>query len=351
MKVRPVILCGGSGTRLWPLSSDIVPKQLLSLVGSDTLLQATVNRVSGEIFQAPVIVTRETFAEAIAEQLAAVGAEVDKMLLEPGPRNTAPAIAAAAFAELAEDEDSLLLVMPSDHVILDSKAFVEAVRSAVPAAESGEIVTFGIPPRWPETGYGYIEVERHPQETSPSKVVRFTEKPDSATAATYVEGGRHYWNGGIFLFRASTIVRELREFAPAVAAACEAAVAGAAAEGKLVRLERKQFLQSPSISIDYAVLERSDRVSAVEARMGWSDIGSWEALWEAGEKDPHGNVVSGKAVVIDSRDCLIRNETDASVAVVDSAELIIVVTGSGTLVVPRSSAQKAKAVQEALRAG
>ena len=350
MKVRPVILCGGSGSRLWPLSSDLIPKQLLSLGGTATLLQATVKRISNEMFDAPVIVTRESFAEAIAEQLAAIGAEPSKILVEPAARNTAPAIAAAAFAGLSPDEDPLLLAVPSDHVILDDGAFREAIKSSIPAALAGEIVTFGIPPRWAETGYGYIEVAEDESDAPLSKVSRFTEKPDRETAAAYVRDGRHLWNGGIFLFRASAIVDELRRHAPAVAAACEASVVGGAVEGKFVRLEREQFLASPSISIDYAVLERSSRVSVVEARMDWSDIGSWEAVWEAGDKDQDGNVVSGKAVVLNSRDCLVRNETDAPVAVVDSAELVVVVTAAGTLVVPRSSAQSTKAVQDALSA-
>jgi mannose-1-phosphate guanylyltransferase len=349
LKVRPVILCGGSGTRLWPLSSDAVPKQLLALTGTDTLLQATVARISGDPFERPVIVTRASFAEAIAEQLTRAGAAIDKMLLEPAGRNTAPAIAAAAFAQLAEGGDALLLVMPSDHVILDEKAFVAAVRAAVPAATSGEIVTFGIPPRWAETGYGYIEAGSSLESGGVRKVVRFKEKPDRVTAESYVQDGRHLWNGGIFLFRASTIVRELKEHAPSVAMACQAAVAVAAVEGEMVHLGGEQFLSSPSVSIDNAVLERSNRVSVVEARMDWSDIGSWEAIWDAGQKDARGNVVSGKAVVLDSRDCLIRNETDLPVAVLESAEMIVVVTASGTLVVPRSAAQKAKAVADALK--
>lgn len=346
--VRPVILCGGSGTRLWPLSSDAVPKQLLALTGSATLLQATVKRVSNQMFEAPVIVTRESLAEAIAEQLAGTGAEPDKILLEPTARNTAPAIAAAAFAELAADDDPIMLVMPSDHVILNDSGFVEAVRASLSAAEAGEIVTFGIPPRRPETGYGYIEVAEREDGARVSRVTRFTEKPDRATAAAYVQDGRHFWNGGIFLFRASSIVRELREHAPAVAEACEASVSAASMNGTLVRLDREQFLASPSISIDYAVLEKSGRVSVVEAEMGWSDIGSWEALWEGGEKDADGNVVSGNAVVLNSRNCLIRNETDEPVAVVDSADMVVVVTAAGILVVPRSSSQSAKAVQDAL---
>jgi mannose-1-phosphate guanylyltransferase/mannose-6-phosphate isomerase len=348
VKVRPVILCGGSGTRLWPLSSDEVPKQLLSIAGSDSLLQATVKRASGPLFDAPVIVTRETYAEAIARQLAEIGAGPEAMVLEPGPRNTAPAIGAAAFHELATHGDGTLLVMPSDHLIVDEGAFSNAVKASLSAAASGEIVTFGIPPRHPETGFGYIEAGDARQGDQLRKVVRFTEKPDRATAESYVRDGRHLWNGGIFLFRVSTMVRELRDHAPLVAAACEAAVAGAAHEGRLVRLERARFLASPSISIDYAVLEKSNRVSVVEARMDWSDVGTWEALWEVGPKDPDGNVVSGKAAIRGCRDCLIRNETDAPVAVVDSAGLIVVVTHSGTLVVPRRSAQNAKVVQEAL---
>jgi mannose-1-phosphate guanylyltransferase/mannose-6-phosphate isomerase len=348
MKIRPVILCGGSGTRLWPLSSDAMPKQLLSLVGSDSLLQATVKRVSGEIFGAPLVVTREAFSAAIAEQLAAVGAEADKILLEPSPRNTAPAIAAAAFAALADADDPLLLVMPSDHMIRDNRAFVDAIEASVPAALAGEIVTFGIPPRWAETGYGYIEVAERRETQQLAKVRCFTEKPDAATAASYVSGGRHLWNAGIFLFRASTILRELREHAPDVADAAEAAVAAASVDTPFVRLDADAFLASPSISIDYAVLEKSNRVSVVEARLDWSDIGSWEALWDVGDRDSDGNVVSGQAVVLGSRDCLIRNDTDAPVALVDSADLIVVVTASGTFVAPRSSAQKAKEVQEAL---
>jgi mannose-1-phosphate guanylyltransferase/mannose-6-phosphate isomerase len=348
VKVRPVILCGGSGTRLWPLSSDEVPKQLLSITGSDSLLQAAVKRASGDLFEAPVIVTREAYAEAIAQQLAAIGADPAAMLLEPGPRNTAPAIGAAAFAELANHGDSVLLVMPSDHLILDDGAFERAVQAALPAALSGEIVTFGIPPRHPETGFGYIEVGDAREGDGTRKVMRFTEKPDSATAKRYLQGGRHLWNAGIFLFRASTIVRELREYAPLVAAACEAAVGGAALDGRLVRLEREHFLASPSISIDYAVLEKTSRASVAEAHMHWSDVGSWEALWEVGEKDADGNVVSGQVDVRGCRDCLIRNEAGAPVAVVDSAELIVVVTHSGTLVVPRGSAPNAKVAQEAL---
>src|SRR5690349_17285288 len=186
-KIRPVILCGGSGTRLWPLSNDQVPKQLLSLTGAATLLQATVKRISNEMFEAPVIVTRESFAEAIAEQLAAIGAEPDKILLEPAARNTAPAIGAAAFAEA--NGDALLLVMPSDHLILNDKAFIEAVRSSLPAAEAGEIITLGIPAHRPETGYGYIEVAEREGDAPLSKVIRFTEKPDRETALAYVEDG------------------------------------------------------------------------------------------------------------------------------------------------------------------
>lgn len=347
-KIVPVILCGGSGTRLWPMSNEALPKQLLALAGPETLLQSTIARLSSDLFEPPVIVTRESLVESVLEQVAAIGAMPGKMLVEPTARNTAPAIGAAALAELAGGGDPVLLVMPSDHVIADPEAFEVAIRAAIPAATAGELVTFGIVPRWPETGYGYIEFEPEAGGAGASKAIRFTEKPDRDTAAGYLAGSRHLWNGGIFLFRASSIVRELKEHAPAVVEACHRAVASAAADGPLLRLDDGEFAASPSISIDYAVLEKSSRVSVIPASMEWSDIGSWDALWEAGAKDGNGNVVSGEAVLLDCRDCLIRNETATPVAVVDSTELIVVVTESGTLVVPRSSAQKAKAVLEAL---
>ena len=346
--ITPLILCGGSGTRLWPLSNEVTPKQLLSLNGSDTLLQATVRRVSSDLFGPPVIVTSESFGQVAAEQLARMNVQPDKLLLERVARNTGPAIGAAAFSMLLEGGDSLLLAMPSDHVIADEMAFLEAIGIAIPAAQSGQIVTFGIRPQRMETGYGYIEVGR--SSADPIRpVIRFTEKPDETTAAEYLQSGRHFWNAGVFLFSASTIIRELRQHAPLVAAACEAAVDNAVTDGKFVHLTQQAFVSLPSISIDYAVLERSNRVSMVAAEIGWSDIGSWEALWDVSDKDPDGNVAFGNVLLIDSRGCFVRNDLDNPLAVVDATEMVVVVTAAGSIIIPRHSSQKTKLVAEALR--
>lgn len=346
MSVRPVILCGGFGSRLWPLSTELVPKQLISLVGTDTLLQATVRRVASDLFEAPVMVTRECFAEPVTEQLAVVGVQAAKILLEPVARSTGPAIAAAAYSELIENRDPLLLAMPSDHVIRDSEAFTEAVRVAIPAAESGEIVTFGIRPVRAETGYGYIEVKRQEENGGMHAVARFTEKPDEATASRYQQSGVHFWNAGIFLFRASTVIREMECYAPEIANACEQAVTASVSDGNLVRLNAEDFASSPSISIDYAIIEKTKRISMVDVDMGWSDLGSWEALWEVGDKDSNENVVFGNVLLLDSRGSLVRNELDAPLALADASDLIVVATPSGTLVMPRGSGQKAKLVKE-----
>lgn len=348
MPVRPLILCGGFGARLWPLSTELVPKQLMSLVGTDTLLQATLRRVPPELFESPVIVTRECFAPLVAEQLTAMGVEPAKVLLEPIARDTAPAIAAAAFSELTEHRDPLLLSMPSDHVIRDMEAFTQAVRTAIPVADLGHIVTFGIRPTRAETGYGYMEVRPEEHHGATKAVARFTEKPDAITAASYVESGVHFWNAGIFLFRASTLIDELKEYAPEVASACEKAVTSSVADGNRLLMSAEHFASSPSISIDYAVFEKSKRISMIEVDMGWSDIGSWEALWDLGNKDSADNVVFGNVQLLDSRGCLVRNELSVPLAVADARDLVVVATASGTLVMPRASAQKAKLLKEAL---
>jgi mannose-1-phosphate guanylyltransferase/mannose-6-phosphate isomerase len=347
-KITPLILCGGSGSRLWPVSTKLAPKQLLSLTGSETLLQRTVRRVCDQLFNPAIIVTGRSFEKIVAEQLAAIGARVDKILLEPAARNTAAALGVAAFFELQGQRDPLILAMPADHLIVDETPFKNAARLGAQAANSGRIVTFGIRPRYAETGYGYIETAPGKGGSGISGVLRFTEKPDPATAAKYVQSGRHFWNAGIFLFRASTLVAELREHAPSIAAACEQAAQDADASGSCIRIG-EAFNSSPSISFDYAVLEKSDRISMVEADIGWSDIGSWDALWEIGEKDAEGNVTFGNVLLVDSRGCLVRNELEGPLAVIDSTDLVIVVTALGSLVVPRQASQKTKLVADFLK--
>ena len=305
---------------------------------------------SQRLFDPPIIITRESFADSVAEQLTTVGIEPHKILLEPVARSTAAAIGAGALSELIEDCDPILLAMPTDHIIADVGAFTEAVRTGLPAAEAGGIVTFGVPATRPETRYGYLEIARPARKAAVTEVARFTEKPDAATAATFVRSGVHFWNTGIFLFRATTLVDELRHYAPEIALGCEGAVACATARGKFIRLERERFSSCPSIAIDYAVMEKSKRIYMVEADMGWSDLGSWEAQWEIGVKDPNGNVVLGNVLLLDSRGCLVRNELDVPLAVADATDLIVVVSPSGPLVMPRASAQKTRFVADGIAA-
>lgn len=341
--VRPVILCGGSGSRLWPLSSSVQPKQLLALHSAKTMLQDTVRRVASEEFKAPIVVTAAEHRLGVSEQLHAGDVGAHAIILEPEGRNTAAAIALACFLEASTDPDQLLLVMPSDHVIGDVEAFRSAVRAGVSAALAGAIVMFGITPTRGETGFGYIEagneIAAYP---GVRHAVGFVEKPDLATALAYVQGGDHFWNGGIFLFRASTMIEELRSHAPDVASACEKAIQNAAADGEFLRPARQEFLRAPAISIDYVVMEKTDRACVVEADMGWSDVGSWQALWEISDKDENANAVTGKVLALETSGSLIRSESEATIATLGVENLVIVATRDAILIVPRHRSQELK---------
>ncbi len=344
--IIPVILSGGSGTRLWPLSRESRPKQFLPLTDDKTMLQLTALRVNGaEGFASPTIVASRDHADEIERQLGQVGISADTLVLEPVARNTAPAIALAA---LLAPTDSLMLVMPSDHLIRDTAAFLDAVRDASGAAEDGWLVTFGVEPDRPETGYGYI---RH-GETGSGRVrraERFIEKPDAATAAALVLEGRNCWNSGIFLFRPEAYLGALEAHAPEVLRAARAAISRRDGDARRITPDREAFASSPSISIDYAVMERAERVAVVPVTMGWSDIGSWDALHELGEKAQRGNVLSGDALAIDSSNCHIRSDGPAVIAVgVD--DLIVIASGDAVLVVPRGQSQRVKEAVAALAA-
>jgi mannose-1-phosphate guanylyltransferase/mannose-1-phosphate guanylyltransferase/mannose-6-phosphate isomerase len=343
--ITPVILSGGSGTRLWPLSRSLRPKQLLSLTHDMTMLQQTVGRTAAQDdFAAPVIVANLIHADEIEIQLAAAGVTPGALILEPAARNTAPAIALAA---LAVEPDAILLVMPSDHVITDVEAFHAAVARAVPLVEAGWLVTFGITPTAPETGYGYI---RRGEEIAPGveRVERFVEKPDVETATGYLAEGCYSWNGGIFLFSASSYVEALETHAPGIAAAAKAAMAGASREGARINPEARAFGASPSDSIDYAVMEKADRVAVVPVDMGWSDVGSWDALHELAEKDGSGNARHGEVVAIDTSNCLIRSEGPV-VAAVGVKDIIVIATKDAVLVLPRGDSQQVKRAVEELK--
>lgn len=339
--ILPVILAGGSGQRLWPLSTPDTPKQMLSLVGEGTLIEQTLDRVEGEDFARPTIVCAEDLAVAIADV-----AKDCRLILEPLARNSAPAIALAACAL---DPDDILLVLPSDHHIGDRAPFLDAIAKGYQAARQGKIVTFGIRPTGPETGYGYIETG---PEIAPGvfEAAAFIEKPNAARARRLVESEGFVWNAGIFLFRASTMIGELAAHAPDVLRFARQAIADAATTAIGEIADAQAFARCPSISIDYAVMERSDRVAVVPVAMDWSDIGSWQSLYALLPKDSHGNAVDSASIALDSTGCLLKGQ-GARIVALGVNDLVVVATGDFILVVPRSKAQDVREAARAVEAG
>jgi len=346
MDLQPVLLSGGSGTRLWPLSREAYPKQFLPLVGEATMLQDTWARVAPLAARPPIVVANEEHRFLAAEQLRLVGVDHAAIVLEPAGRNTAPAIAAAALQALAGGGDPLLLVLPSDHVVRDAEGFRAAVRAAVPAAEAGALVTFGIVPSAPETGFGYIETAAG---EGVRDVLRFVEKPDAATAQSYLDAGGYYWNSGMFLFRASRYLAELGRFRPDVLAAVRKAFDGATRDGDFIRLDRDAFAASPSDSIDYAVMEKTDAAKVLPVDIGWNDVGSWSALWEVSEQDGDGNARHGDVIAVDSRNSYAYARR--LVALVGVDDLVVVETDDAVLVARKDKVQEVKAVVAQLKAG
>ena len=341
----PVILSGGSGTRLWPLSRDAFPKQFLALVGHDSMLQATWHRVAPLASGAPIVVAGETHRFMVAEQLREVGCADATILLEPLARNTAPAIAAAALEATRDGADPLLLVLPSDHVIADADAFRAAVRAASAAAEAGSLVTFGIVPTGPETGYGYIKAAAGEGVRA---VERFVEKPDAATAAAYVASGDYAWNSGMFLFRASAYLAELERHQPAMLAACREALARARRDVDFVRLDQAAFAASPSDSIDYAVMEKTARAAVLAIDVGWNDVGSWAALWQVAEQDGNGNAHHGDVLARDCRDTLAWGD-GRLLALLGLRDVVVVDTADAVLVAHKDHVQDVKAIVAELK--
>ncbi|MGE4323688.1 MAG: mannose-1-phosphate guanylyltransferase/mannose-6-phosphate isomerase [Sphingobium sp.] len=349
--IYPVILSGGSGTRLWPLSRPVRPKQFLPLIDDVSMMQATLKRTAPEFgFEAPIVVSSEKHGEMVVEQVAGIGLDPAAIFLEPEGRNTAAAIALPAYWLAERQPHALMLVMPSDHAIADLAAFHRAIANAAPAARDGRLVTFGIQADQPETGYGYIECGA-PLEgmAGVHALAAFVEKPQQHVAEQYVASGRHYWNGGIFLFSVQSYIRELEEHAPAVAQACAAAIVAAKNQGALVRPDGDAFRAAPDISIDYAVMEKTAHAAVVPVDMGWSDVGSWDALWAIREQDGDGNSMKGSVVTIDSSGNLLYVDGGPAVAVVGMTDCVVVSTGDGILVMPRSRAQDVKAVVDKVR--
>ena len=346
----PLILSGGSGTRLWPVSRKNLPKQFLALAGKGTLFQQTIARTQLlPDAAAPIVVASEDHRFLAADQLLEAGIKGATIVLEPLARNTAPAIALGALQAIARDADALLLVLPADHMIGDTAAFTAAVQQAIPLAEQGWLVTFGIRPDRAETGFGYIR-RAEGIDAGGYRVEQFVEKPDLATAESYLADGSYDWNSGMFLFKASRYLEELAELAPAMLAAVRAAHAKATVDLDFVRIDASAFAQVPDGSIDYTVMEKTRRAAVIPVSCAWSDIGSWAALWLTGDKDAHGNVTEGDTLSIDSRNSLLRSHPHHLLATVGIDDLIVVTTPDATLVAHRDAAQDVKKIVEQLKA-
>jgi mannose-1-phosphate guanylyltransferase/mannose-6-phosphate isomerase len=349
-RIVPVILSGGSGTRLWPVSRESFPKQLWPLVSDRSLIQETAVRAAGPGFAPPIVVCNQEHRFLVGEQLRAAGVNDARVVLEPVGRNTAPAIAAAALLVAEQDPDAVLWMLAADHVITDAPALLLALDAAAAAARSGRIVTFGMQPTAPETGYGHIErgepLEGHDGAYA---VARFLEKPDAATAEHLVASGRHLWNSGMFVFTARTLLAELEAHAPDVLPPVRQAVAERRGDLDFIRLEEAAFAAAPSISLDYAVAERTTRAAVVPADIGWSDVGSWSALWELGAKDDSGNVALGDVVLEGASNCYVRSDGMLA-AVVGLQDAVVVVTEDAVLAMHRDHAQDVKKVVDRLKA-
>ena len=348
----PVILCGGTGTRLWPLSRASYPKQYwpLSGDGDATLLQQTHQRLTGlNGLAPPLLICNEDHRFIVAEQMRQIGIEPNAILLEPMGRNTAPAVTVAALQATSQGEDPLLLVLAADHLIRDAGHFRDAVEAGRRPAEEGRLVTFGIVPTAPETGYGYIEAAQSftSDQLLDVPISRFVEKPDRATAEQFLSTGRFTWNSGMFLFRASAMLAELERLVPEVVSCCRAALEQDTADLEFLRLEREAFAKCPNVAIDVAVMEKTDLGSVLPLDAGWSDVGSWSALWETGTRDSEGNVLQGRVISEGSRNCYLRSEHRLVVGL-GIENLVVVETDDAVLIADRSQAQAIKKVVKQL---
>lgn len=348
-KVVPVILCGGSGSRLWPLSREHNPKQFLRLVDDLSLLQSTIRRAEAAMAGKSIFVANEGHRFLVAEQVRQIGGGWSDIILEPVARNTAPAIAAAAFKAVAADQDAILLVMPSDQLIPDAASFAKAVAVAVDSAAQGALVTFGIKPTHPATGYGYIKAAGVLAADQAVAVECFVEKPNEGKAREFLESGAYLWNSGMFVFKASAYLDELKLLAPAIHDAVHASVAEGKADLDFFRLDKSRFEESPSDSIDYAVMERTTRAAVVSLDLAWSDVGAWDAVWDVSSKDASGNVMMGDVLCADTSNTFVKT-TGRMVATVGVDNLVVVETADAVLVARKDKAQDVKKLVEQLKA-
>ena len=347
-QIVPVIMCGGAGTRLWPISRESMPKQFVPLVGQETTFQQVLARISDrDLFARPIIITSADFRFVVAEQLRERNVEAD-IVLEPMRRDSGPAVAVAAVLAMERDREALALVLAADHVIRKPQEFHEICRRAAAAAAEGRIVTFGIEPTHAATNYGYIRPGEQLNGASVRAVEAFVEKPDAATAAGYV-ADRYLWNSGNFLFHAATMLGEIERFEPDMAAAAKAAVNGLTRDLDFLRLAAEPFAKAPKKSIDYAVMERTKLAAVVPADLGWSDIGSWSTVWEVLDRDAAGNATDGPVVMLDSRNSLVRSDDTLLTTVVGLNDVIVISTTDAVLVAARSQAEQVKTLVEELK--
>jgi mannose-1-phosphate guanylyltransferase/mannose-6-phosphate isomerase len=346
--IIPILLAGGAGTRLWPVSRDALPKQFLPLIGDKSTYQETLLRVQDKMFGAPLVITGPNFHFFARRQAEDIGVDAT-VIIEPLRRDSAPAIAAATTVALQRDPQAVVLALAADHIILDVEEFRATCMAGREAADAGRIVTFGIKPSEPKTSYGYILPGEAIGKNGVSAVMKFVEKPDAATAAKYVRDG-YLWNSGNFLFRADVMLSELARLEPEIAKAIEAAVKNAGTDLGFLRLGEKDFARSPAKSIDYAVMEKTDRAAVVAGDFRWSDIGSWDALFEITPKDKAGNVVQGAVVTMDTKNCLIHSDGRLA-TVVGVEDLVVVSTSDAVMVVPRARSQEVKQLVDKLKAG
>ncbi len=339
----PVILSGGEGKRLWPLSTAERPKQFLALTGPESLLQQTALRLAADGFAPPIVIGAADHRFRIAEQLREAGAAAQRIVLEPAGRNTAPAVAVGALVARQADPDALILVCPPDHAVPDGEAFRRTVAAAEPAARAGRFVLFGVTPTFPATGYGYIE-PGEALEAGVRQVARFVEKPAEAVARALIERGA-LWNSGVFLLPVGPLLAELGRLAPQVLAAAEAAVTKATADADFLRLDPEAFTAAPSISIDHALMEKTANAAVAPAHFAWSDIGSWSAVWEAQVRDSAGNAAVGQVLLEEAAGCLVYAD-GVRVAASGVSDLVIVAAGDRVLVVPRSHDQRVRELGE-----
>ena len=345
--ITPVIMAGGSGSRLWPLSRSLYPKQFLALTGEQTMLQETLKRLTNLDVNAPLVICNEEHRFIVAEQLRALG-QTGSIILEPVGRNTAPAIALAAEVTI-NDNDPLLLVLAADHVIQNTDAFTDAVNNAIPLAEDGKLVTFGIVPTQAHTGYGYIKRGNKVSNLSGYDVNAFVEKPDSNTAADYLESGEYYWNSGMFLIKASRYLEELEKYRPDIYTACKKALEHTTHDNDFIRLDAEAFTLCPDVSVDYAVMENTTDAVVVPLDAGWNDIGAWSALWEVNTKDETGNTTFGDTILQETSNSLIHGG-ERLIATVGLDNIVIVDTKDALLVACKDKVQDVKKIVEKLKA-